>query len=234
MRKLLVIPTFNEESKIGKVVSAVPNATIDEICVIDDGSTDNTSAVARDNGATVLAHSGNMGVGAAIRTGIDYAIKHSFDMVVVISGDDQHDANEIERVVSPITTDGFDFVQGSRYLSGGRVINPNLFRVWGIKVYTLLFRVLLNVNITDGTNGFRAFKTSIFNNHKINLWQGWLNRYELEPYLLYWAAKLGFRIIEVPVTVKYHLDGSYTKMTPLKGWWSLFRPILFLALGIKK
>jgi len=181
MKKLLIIPALNEESKIGNVVSNIPQDIVDEICVIDDGSSDKTSEIAKKEGAKVLIHEQNRGVGASIRTGIDHAIKNNFDIAVVISGDDQHDPSEIERVLKPIIEEDYDFIQGSRYLKGGNVENPNFFRIWGIRFYTFIFRLLLSVKITDGTNGFRAFRTKIFESKEINLWQDWLDRYELEP-----------------------------------------------------
>jgi dolichol-phosphate mannosyltransferase len=234
MRKLLIIPAFNEESKIGNVVGGVPAGTVDEICVVDDGSNDNTAQLSINSGAFVITHPQNLGVGASIRDGLNYAIDKGFDIAIVISGDDQHNSCEISRFTAPIENEGYDFIQGSRYLTGGSIVNPNFFRVWGIRIYTMLFRLLLKARITDGTNGFRAFRTSIIKDGNIDLDQTWLNRYELEPYLLYKVVRGGFKFKEVPVTIKYHSDGSYTKMTPFKGWWSLFRPIVFLALGIRR
>jgi dolichol-phosphate mannosyltransferase len=93
---------------------------------------------------------------------------------------------------------------------------------------------MIGKRITDGTNGFRAFKTSIFKSENIRLDQDWLDRYELEPYLIYKVIKSGYKLKEVPITIKYHQDGSYTKMKPFKGWWSLARPIFYLTLGIRR
>ena len=233
MRKLLIIPALNEESKIGRVINGIPKGVVDEICLIDDGSKDRTSEIGAQSGATVIRHDVNKGVGASLRTGIDYALKNKFDIVAFISGDDQHEGVELERVISPIVDENYDFIQGSRYIEGGKIVNPTPFRFWGIKLYTLFLRLYLNWNLTDGTNGLRAFKTNLLNDQRINIWQDWLDKYELEPYLLYKVIKLGYKVKEVPITIKYHSDGSYTKMKPFKGWWSLFRPVVFLILRIR-
>jgi len=77
---------------------------------------------------------------------------------------------------------------------------------------------------------------SLLEDRRINLWQSWLDRYELEPYLLFKAIRLGHRVIEVPVMIEYpESDGiSYTKMRVLVDWWKIFRPVLFLGLGIRR
>ena len=89
--------------------------------------------------------------------------------------------------------------------------------------------------MTESTNGFRAFRVAILQDARINWRQPWLDKYELEPYLLYKAIKLGYRHRETPVTKIYppHAQG-YTKMKPITGWWSILRPIVYLGLGIKK
>jgi dolichol-phosphate mannosyltransferase len=97
----------------------------------------------------------------------------------------------------------------------------------------VLFRVLSGFPCTDATNGGRAFRTRIFRNRKINLWQDWLDTYELEPYLLYKAIRCGVRTIEAPMKVIYHERGT-TKMRPFRDWWRLFRPLVFIALGLRK
>ena len=89
--------------------------------------------------------------------------------------------------------------------------------------------------ITDSTNGFRAIRLSILEDKKIDINQSWLDHYELEPYLLFKAIKLGYKHKEVPVTKIYPPRKlGYTKMRPITGWWSILKPIFYLGLGIKK
>jgi dolichol-phosphate mannosyltransferase len=232
-RILVVIPAYNEEGKIGRVVAKIPKRICSGIAVVNDCSTDATAAEAEAAGAILISHPVNRGVGAAIRTGIDYAIKNKFDVVVVLSGDDQHDPGDLPGLLAPILDGTHDFVQGSRRLSGLRAPNIGMFRRVSTWCYTVLFRILSGFPCTDATNGGRAFRTRIFRNRQINLWQDWMDTYELEPYLLYKSIRCGVRTTEAPMKVIYHSRGT-TKMRPFRDWWRLFRPMVFLALGLRK
>lgn len=89
--------------------------------------------------------------------------------------------------------------------------------------------------MTDTTNGFRAVRMSMLDDARINLNQQWLDHYELEPYLLYKAIMLGYKVIEVPVTKIYPpRSEGYTKMKAITGWWSILRPLVYLGLRIKR
>ncbi|MFQ5901036.1 MAG: glycosyltransferase family 2 protein [Thermodesulfobacteriota bacterium] len=237
-RIMVVLPAYNEEGKIGRVVSGIKQdvepGLIDIVMVIDDGSTDKTVEDAKAAGAHVISKPKNAGIGAAIRTGIDYALDHKFDIVIVMAGDDQDLPVEIPKVLAPIVSKGYDFVQGSRRLYGKRVINMPNFRRFTTKMYSVVFNFLVETKVTDGTNGFRAFKLDILKDKRINLWQDWLDTYELEPYLFYQTIKCGFKVTEVPVTKRYHKFEAYTKMVPFRDWWRITRPIIFLRFGIKK
>jgi dolichol-phosphate mannosyltransferase len=232
-RVLIVIPAYNEQGKIGRVVTGIPKHLREGIAVVNDCSTDSTAEEAESAGAIPISHSANRGVGAAIRTGIDYAIKNGYDVVTIMSGDDQHDPDDLPGLLAPILDGKYDFVQGSRRLTGLRAPNINAFRRIMTWCYTALFRILTGFPCTDATNGGRAFRTRIFRNRRINLWQDWLNTYELEPYLLYKAIRCGVRITEAPMKVIYHTQGT-TKMRPFRDWWRLFRPLVFLSLGLRK
>lgn len=233
---IAIMPAFNEEGKIGKVISKFPENVVDKIVVVDDGSNDFTSKEAGALGVKVISHKIKQGVGAAIRTGLDYALKNRYDIVVIMGGDDQDEPSEIPLLLEPILNEGYDFIQGSRRLREGTMISIPLFRRITTKWYSWLFSILIGAHITDGTNGFRAFKLSIFKNGKINLWQEWLNTYELEPYLYYKVVSSGFKVKEIGVTKRYPNTRkiSYTKMIPFLDWWRITKPLLYLKFGIKK
>jgi len=236
---IVILPAYNEENKIGKVVSKLktdaPKEYVDLIIVVDDGSTDNTVKEAQLAGAEVLIKQKNEGVGSAIRTGIKYAQKNNFDIIVVMAGDDQDVPKELPIVVNPIIYDKFDFVQGSRRLYQKQVINIPLFRRITTKLYSWIFKIITGFPCTDGTNGFRAFTLEFTKDKRMNIEQDWLNTYELEPYLFYNAIKLGYRVKEVQVTkVYFKAVIGYTKMVPFKDWWNILKPLLYLKFKIRK
>jgi dolichol-phosphate mannosyltransferase len=203
---------------------------------VDDGSTDETATYAAEAGATVLRQGRNRGVGAAIRAGIDYAREQGFDVVVIVSGGGKTPPEQIPRLLEPILNGDAELVQGSRYLEGGEYLRMPLRRKIGTRGYTFLFSLFCLKRVTDASSGFRAIKLSLFDDSRIDLWQDWLDRYELEPYLLFKALRLRHRVVEVAVTIEYpQTDGiAYTKMRAITDWWKIFRPILFLGLGIKR
>jgi dolichol-phosphate mannosyltransferase len=230
---LCILPAFNETGKIGRVVTAVRDSgQVDTVVVVDDASTDGTSDEARAAGGEVIRHRMNRGVGAAIRSGLQYGRQHGYAVAVIMSGDDQHEAGELAGVLAPLREGRADFVQGSRRLPGGKTVDGPLFREVTTRLFSIAFTVLSGRKITDGTNGFRAFFLSILDDPGINLDQEWLDRYELEVYLLYKAVRSPrIRVVEAPVTV-YYRGGTrqYSKMKPFRDWWRLVRPLIFLKL----
>ena len=235
-RVLCVAPAWNEGERIARVVEAVPGDWVETTVVVDDGSSDDTAGYAEGAGATVIRSGANRGVGAAIRSGIDYAIEHGYEIVVVVSGGGKTPPEQIPRLLDPIIKGEAVLAQGSRYLDGGEYLRMPLRRKLGTRGYTLLFSLFCRRRVTDASSGFRAIKVSLFDDKRINLWQAWLDRYELEPYLLFKALRLRHRVVEVPVTIEYpKTDGiAYTKMRAITDWWKIFRPVFFLALGIKR
>lgn len=232
-RVAVVVPAFDEAGKIGEVVRKVPRRLASCVIVVDDCSRDSTAEEARMAGAErVIRHQVNRGVGAAIRTGLFAARDAGFEHAAILSGDDQHEPAELERVLPPLFGGEADLVQGSRWLPGGATPGIPLDRRWLTRVYPLLFRIASGAPCTDGTNGFRAFRLALLDDPRIRLDQRWLDRYELEPYLLYQAVRCGYRVREVPVTVRYHSRGT-TKMRPLRDGWRILRPLVFLRLGVR-
>lgn len=237
LRILCILPAYNEEGKIGRVVRKVmATGCVERIVVVDDCSKDRTSEEGREAGALVIRHERNQGVGAGIRTGLKYGKTNGFDIAVIMSGDDQHEPNELPPVLEKLKENRSLFVQGSRRLKGGQTVNAPLFREITTRLYSLVFTLVTFKRITDGTNGFRAFYLSLLDDPRINLDQKWLNTYELEPYLLYKAVtSKTISVVEMPITVYYHgSPKQYTKMKPFRDWWRLARPLLFLRLGIRR
>lgn len=243
MSKILVCPVaFNENVKLKSVIERFLSCDYQkksDYLIIDDASTDGTTEVIQsfaDQGVKTIRHQQRSGVGCAIRTAIKYAQKNAYDIIVIMAGNDKDNPDEIPNVVNPISEEGYDFVQGSRYrVKKGIGGDMPLYRKFATKLHPMLMSLITGAKVTDSTNGFRAFKLSFLNDKNIDIDQPWLDKYELEPYLLYKAIKLGYRFCEAPVTKIYPSKKlGYTKMKPFIGWWSILKPLFVLGLGIKK
>ncbi len=243
MSKILVSPpVFNEKVKI---VNVIQRFLASDICpkvdylIIDDCSTDGTTEVIesfRSLGVKTIRHARHQGVGAAIRTAIQYALDHGYEILVIMAGNDKDNPNEIPLLLAPIVEEGYDFVQGSRYLNGeGHMGDMPYYRKIATKFHPWLMSFFTRKKVTDSTNGFRAIRLETLRDERINWRQGWLDAYELEPYLLFKAVKLGYRFKEAAVTKIYPPKKlGYTKMKPWSGWWSILKPIFYLGWGIKR
>ena len=237
LKVLAVSVAFNEEKKIGSVFKRFEGVSgLDEVMLLDDASTDDTRNIALGLGIKVLTQPKRSGVGAAIRRAIRYAEENQFDVLVILAGNDKDRPSEIHRLVEPIACEGYDFIQGSRYLAGGNFGNMPVYRRLSTQwVHPVFFSLISGQRITDSTNGFRAFRVACFKDERINLDQRWLDHYELEPYIFFKFITLGYRVKEVPVTKIYPpKELGYTKMRPFTGWWSILRPLILLGLGLKK
>jgi dolichol-phosphate mannosyltransferase len=231
----VIVPALNEAGKIGRVLDKMPDDPRFEVIVVDDGSDDGTGDEARAHGAAlVIRHEVRQGVGAAIRDGWLAGLERSRPYLALLSGDDQHVPEELLGAFAAMEAANADYVQGSRWIDGGSVVGGNPGRQRGTRIYATAFSLLAGRRVTDATNGFRIFRAEILAHPKVDIRQGWLTSYDLEPYVLYKAIRLRYRVIEHPVTVVYHRAESYTKMRGIKDWWRLFRPALLLRLGVKR
>jgi dolichol-phosphate mannosyltransferase len=208
-----------------------------QFLVVDDGSDDGVAAELRERYPFLWEfHQVNRGAGAAVRTIYQVAREQGCTIAVTIAGNGKDDPAEIPRLVRPILEQGYDLVQGSRYLEGGAYAGMPQYRILATRyLHPKLLSWFTGKTMTDSTNGFRALRLKVLEDHRIQLEQDWLDRYELEPYLLYQALSLGYRVLEVPVKKVYpERSAGYTKMKPLSGWWSILRPLFLLRLGLRQ
>jgi dolichol-phosphate mannosyltransferase len=235
MRVLAATFAFNEGEKIRRTIARHPRIRPYDLLVMDDGSTDG-ALDGVDPSVIVLRNETNQGIGSAMKRVFDYALDQGYDVLVIQAGNDKDDPLEIPALLDPILAGAADFVQGSRYLGGGGFGNMPRYRVLGTRViHPLVFSIASGKRVTESTNGFRAFRTALLRDARINWRQDWLDRYELEPYLMLKAIKLGYRHREVPVTKVYpRHELGYTKMRPFIDWWSILRPVVYLGLGLRK
>ncbi len=215
--------------------SPAPSPIQFDLLVMDDGSTDGSLDSIRALGVRVVSSAFNRGIGAAMKESFQLAIDGGYDVIIIMAGNNKDDPEEIGKLLDPIVRQGFDFVQGSRWMTGGGHGRMPLYRRAATRLHPFLFSIATRKWVTESTNGFRAVRTRLLKDKRINWRQTWLDKYELEPYLLFKAIRLGYRHTEVPVVKIYPPKKlGYTKMKPLTGWWSILRPIFYLGLRIRK
>lgn len=243
MKNILVCPVaFNENEKLKNAIRrflASPARDRADYLIVDDCSTDGTTEMIHSfasEGVRTIRHGRRRGVGAAIRTAVEYARDQGYAIIVIMAGNDKDNPDEIPVLIEPILQERADLVQGSRYLNGLRIGGDMpVYRKFATRFHPLLMSFVTGAKITDSTNGFRAIRLAVFDDKRINIRQEWLDHYELEPYILFKAVKLGYRFQEAPVTKIYpSRKAGYTKMRPIVGWWSILKPVIYLGLGIKK
>ena len=194
-----IIPAYNEEKALADVIGKTLEH-VDEVIVVDDGSSDKTSEVAIEAGARVIKHSVNLGKGEALKSGFKAIGDDS--IIITIDGDGQHNPSEIPDLVRPIIEDGADLVNGSRYMNGPEENTPAYRRV-GQKVLDIATNISAGTKVTDSQSGFRAFSPK-----SKNVFRFKDTGFGIESEMLVDAAEAGLKIVEVHITVRYDLDGS--------------------------
>ena len=159
MRTIAAIPCYNEALAIGSVVLKLKLARkyVDEVLVVDDGSTDGTVEVATAAGAAVVSHGVNKGYGAAIRTCFNYAKENNFDVLITLDGDGQHNPSCIPDFIKVLKTSEADVIIGSRFLAKNKLSPIPKYRIVGMKVLNLFTRLVGKVKTTDSQSGYRAY-----------------------------------------------------------------------------
>ncbi len=234
-KTLVALFSFNEGEKLRKLVSRFPKERDYDLLFVDDGSKDGSYEFLQQSGFAVIRHETNQGIGCGIREAIGYGRENRYQIIVIMAANGKMQPEEIGRLLDPIDNDRFDYVQGSRYLPGGRSPNLPLFRRVMIRILTKIINLMTGFPGTDITCGFRAYRLSLFDDPRFRLDQSWLNAYEMEYYIHYHVLKGGYKIKEVPVSMVYPESGkNYSKIKPFIGWWSMLRPWIFLALKIRK
>jgi glycosyltransferase involved in cell wall biosynthesis len=193
MKIVAVIPAYNEEKNIGRVVGEVKKY-VDEVVVVDDGSSDKTLFRAREAGALVYSHFLNRGQGAALETGKKIALFRLADVIVTYDADGQFVAKEITEMVRPILAGEADVVLGARFLKSEIPLSKKIF----LRGAVLLTRLTSGLNLSDTHNGFRAFSRAAA--EKIEIQH---NRMAHASEILDKISKQKLRYKEMPVTLKY-------------------------------
>ena len=198
VRVLAGIAAYNEARYVGSIVLQA-RQYVNEVIVVDDGSTDNTCKVAELAGATVIRHPENRGKGTAIQSILAEARKRNPDVLVLLDADAQHDPNEIPILIKPISQ-GFDLVIGSREAQEDKT---PLYRRIGKMVIFRSSRLASKTNIYDSESGFRALSSKAINELELQA-----NGFAVESEMITLAADKNLKITEVPISNIYTKDGS--------------------------
>jgi glycosyltransferase involved in cell wall biosynthesis len=227
-RTLIVMPAFNEESSIGEVLREVfqvlPGA---DVLVIDDGSADDTTRVAREAGALVATLPFNLGVGGAVRLGFRYAREHGFDRVVQVDSDGQHDPAWVPQMLAGL--DQADLVIGARFAGEGdyRVSGP---RRWAMAAFAAVLSRMNGTRLSDTTSGFRASgprAIAVFAEHYPAEYLG----DTIEALVI--ASRCGLRVRQMPVAMRAR-TGGVPSQNPFRAAGYLGRASLALLFALMK
>ncbi len=215
----VVIAAYNESARLGNTLAELaPHAK--NVVVVDDGSRDDTAAVARAAGVWVLRHPINRGQGAALQTGIRFALLQGAEYVVTFDADGQHDPADLPALLAPVIEGRADAALGSRFL--GRTVGMPTSRRLVLKAAVIFTRVVSQVKVTDAHNGFRALSRAAAEGIRIRQ-----DRMAHASEILDEVRRLNLRYVEVPVTIRY------TAATLAKGQssWNSVRIVWQLLVG---
>jgi glycosyltransferase involved in cell wall biosynthesis len=216
----VVIAAYNEEPRLAATLAGLRARGYENVVVVDDGSRDRTSAVALASGVWVLRHLVNLGQGAALQTGISFALGRGAETIVTYDADGQHDPDEIPAVAAPVRAGAADVALGSRFL--GRAENIPLARKLVLKGGVVFTRLFSGIRVTDTHNGFRAFSRAAALKLKITQ-----NRMAHASEILDQVQALGLHFVEVPVTIRY----SAETMAKGQSSWNAVKIVAQLVLG---
>ncbi len=191
----IVIPCYNEEKVIKKVIKDIKNEGWKNIILVDDGSTDNTLQKAKEEKVFVLRHVINRGKGAAVKTGLEFAKTKDADIVVTIDGDGQNNPKEIKKMVKKIE-EGFDVVMGTRFKKKKNKIPT--FNKLANKFANVLIFLVYGIMVSDSQSGFRAYSKKA-----LKLLDLKMDRYEFDSEVIREIARNKLKYTEIPIDVFY-------------------------------
>jgi polyprenyl-phospho-N-acetylgalactosaminyl synthase len=217
MKFLIIIPAYNEAKKIVEVIDDLKKSDFSNVLIVNDGSIDETEFLIKNSGVMFLTHQINRGQGAAIKTGIDFAIDKNYEAVVFFDADGQMLVEEINNFIVKLN-EGYEVVLGSRNL--GKSPGMPFLKMIIKKVALIFTRFISGLNLTDTHNGFQAWRVSALS--KINLNQ---DRFAYASELINEISRLKLKYIEIPVCIKY-TDYSKNKGQKISGLFKILWDLL--------
>lgn len=224
MKKLVIIPAFNESASIVSTVNdIIENAPEFDYIVINDRSRDNTYDICIENNINVINLPLNLGIGGAVQTGYWYAYDNGYDVAVQFDGDGQHDAKYLNDMVKSLVDNNYDMVIGSRYINKEGFQSSSIRRL-GIKYFTLLIRILTGKKITDPTSGFRMCNRKI-----ISMFANAYPKDYPEPETTVKVLRKKMNVSEVPVVMRARTEGV-SSISPFKSIYYMFKVTLAILI----
>lgn len=208
---LLIIPAYNEEKSIGKVMTDILESGIEDfadILVIDDGSKDNTAKVVQEKKVKVISQIYNMGYGAALQTGYKYAVNQDYSYLIQMDADGQHDLKNVFRIYKALLENNdtpYDIIIGSRYLETQVKYNMSPLRLFAIGMFRVIIKLTTGQAITDPTSGMQGLSRRAF-----SYYAGYANFDIKYPdiNMILQMLFLGFRVKEVPAIMYERKEGE--------------------------
>ena len=226
-RRVAIVPAFNEEQSVGRVIDELRSfdATLD-IVVVDDGSFDGTSAVARARGAHVLRLPFNLGIGGAVQTGFRYAYEQGYEIAVRVDGDGQHDPSQLDVILAPVLAGDVDIAVGSRFAAEAGGYRSSRSRRIGIRLLAIVVSRIVGRRVTDTTSGFQAL-----NAKAIELFaHDYPHDYpEVEATVMVFRHRL--RAVEVPVSMRERGTGR-SSITAIRSVYYMVKVLLAIFVGL--
>ena len=198
MKKILIIPAYNEEENILNTIKTIKNSNVDvDYIVINDGSKDNTEKILDENNINHIDLIHNLGIGGAVQTGYQYALENNYDIAVQFDGDGQHDINYVEKICMEIENKNCNICIGSRYIDETTSSFKSTFmRSLGKDIISILIKLFWGEKITDPTSGFRAADKKV-----IKIFASDYPTDYPEPESIVNLLKHEFKVKEVPVNM---------------------------------
>ena len=228
MKILVIVPAYNEECCVEGVIEDLKSVfPAGDILVVNDGSGDLTSDIARNLGARVIDLPYNLGIGGAVQTGFLYAVHKGYDAAIQFDADGQHHADQIEKILKPFLSDSADLVVGSRFLSDGGFTSSVQRRI-GSKMLSFVVSSIVGSRITDTTSGFRVYGRKTLEFFSSVYPEDYP---EVEAFIL--AHKKGLRIMEVPSEIGPRTGGR-SSITFSQAFYYMVKVLLAISVDLMK
>ncbi len=231
MKTLVIIPAYNEQENIEKVIEKHKKVCpFADYVVINDCSTDNTAKILDEKGINHIDLCCNLGIGGAVQTGYIYAKNHGYDCAVQMDGDGQHDAEYLKALIIPIEKGEANVCIGSRFIDNKGFQSSGMRRM-GIKFLSAVIKLVCKAEVKDVTSGFRAVDRGFIEYYSKN----YASDYP-EPEAIVHAKLRGGKITEVPV-IMHEREGGVSSISPLKSVYYMIKvslAILFARIIVKK